>query len=232
MTGIGDAGMMISDERRFIFVHVEKTAGTSIGQVLSAYANPRPMSRASSLLRVMNLPPGYKQFRFRTHAPLTAAQTRMPADLFNSYYKFAFVRNPWDRLVSEYNAAVKKSRRRRHRRIASFESFEQFILYEIRRGKFFQYPRICDLAGNPALDFTGRFERLGQDFSRVCSELGIVGDLGRSNAFPHGQYREYYNVHRRDDWSSNTGVGRSNTLAMSSSACPAPMRGLRPCSHW
>lgn len=190
--------MIISDDKRFIFVHIEKTAGTSIGQVLAPYANQRPASRLLSLLRRVGLPRDYHRFRFGVHAPLCDVQAHMPEDRFAAYYKFAFVRNPWDRLVSEYNAALKKKRRRRHARIASFGGFEDFIRYEIRRGKFFQLPRLCGRDGRPAVDFIGRFEAVERDFDVVCQRLGIENRLGKFNVFPHASYRHYYDDKTRE----------------------------------
>lgn len=190
--------MLISDERRFVFVHVEKTGGTSIGQVLSPYAIGRPPSRLHALAARLCHGRDYRHYRYRTHAALADAQARMPGDRYRAYFKFAFVRNPWDRLVSEYNAALRKARKPRHRRIRALDGFHAYVEYEIGRGKFFQYPRICGLDGQPGLDFVGRFESLEDDFRQVCRILGIDASLGRLNAFSHANYREYYDARTRD----------------------------------
>lgn len=186
--------MIISDDRNFIFVHVEKTAGSSIGRTLAAHAIERPTSRWYGWLGGRD----YHRVRFGTHAPLRDAQRHMPTPVFEGFFKFAFVRNPWDRLVSEYNAAMVKGRSARHRRIRAMGSFDAFVRYEIRRRKFFQYPRICDALGQPALDFVGRFETLASDFASVCRVLGIAATLPRLNAYAHAGYREYYDDELRE----------------------------------
>jgi sulfotransferase famil protein len=69
---------MISDRHKFIFVHIQKTGGTSIEKVFEPLADLRdvPFKHASAA-------------HYRESFP----------DQFDSYFKFSFVRNPWDWLV-------------------------------------------------------------------------------------------------------------------------------------
>jgi hypothetical protein len=63
------------NRHRCIFIHIPKTAGASIA------------------LSLFNEPPRHVHYRdFEIANP----------DKFRRYFKFAFVRNPWDRLVSSY----------------------------------------------------------------------------------------------------------------------------------
>lgn len=184
--------MLISNAREFVFVHVQKTAGTSMVATLAPYANPVIRSKSGSLLRALGLPRDYRRYKFREHASILDARRRMPRELFDAYFKFGFVRNPWDRLVSEYNAALKKHRNRRHRRIANLGDFEAFIRHEIARGRFFQDRMLCDENGRILVDFVGRFERLEADYGEICRRLNIEAPLTVRNAFDHRHYREYY----------------------------------------
>ena len=184
--------MIISDKKKFIFVHVEKAGGTSIVHSLSDFANPIRNTQLSSALRLFGMPMNYHKYRYGRHSPLIDAETRMPRQLFDEYYKFAFVRNPYDRLVSEYNAAIKKSRRARHRKIAALDSFEAFIRFEIKRGKFYQLPLITLSNGEPGLNFVGRFEKLVKDFEKIANKLNIDSRLEKRNAYAHKPYQEYY----------------------------------------
>lgn len=190
--------MLISDQKKFIFVHIEKTAGTSITSALEPWSIRPPASKWYSILRALNLPHDYHRYKYPMHGGLTEAQKKLPPELFDSYFKFAFVRNPWDRLVSEYNAAIRKNRRKRHRKIAAMQDFSAYVNYEIRRNKLAQLPRVLDLNGQIGLDFIGRFENLYDDFMHVCETLEIKSTLQKLNAFKHPEYREYYDAHTRE----------------------------------
>lgn len=133
-------------------------------------------------------------------------------DLFEDYFKFTFVRNPWARLVSEYNF------RGDSRRI----SFRDFVLQGLTEGDPYsdkyrhtapQCEFIYDQAGNQLVDYVGRFESLQRDFSHICSKLKIVeSQLPHVNSsknkktpskiaepFRRGkEYTEYYDEETRE----------------------------------
>ena len=81
--------MVVCDDKRCIFIHIPKTAGTSIEQYIAD--NDRHYLR---YLGVMNN---------RSAHHFTAIELKKQVHhLFNKYYKFSIVRNPYDRLLSEY----------------------------------------------------------------------------------------------------------------------------------
>jgi hypothetical protein len=104
-------------------------------------------------------------------------------------FTFAFVRNPWCRLVSIYNELHLKN-----------EMFSQF-LYRIDTDSTLascksilpQYKWICDENDNILVDFIGKFENLQQDFNIICDKIGIPQQqLPHRNKTKHKHYTEYY----------------------------------------
>lgn len=113
---------------------------------------------------------------------------------FDSMYKFAFVRNPWARLVSEYNYAGYDEK-------WSFAEWvlEHFPTAKDEKGLFQkggyrhvmpQLDYLVDDKGEMILDFVGKFESITEDFAKVCQDLGI-----HDKPLPHknsGKKRQHY----------------------------------------
>ena len=170
------------NENRAIFIHVPKTAGTSVTRRL--YAGPSRHVRCVEYLRAN------------------------PAK-FEHFFKFAFVRNPWDRLVSSYeflchggmNIADAAFFAAYVARYSDFRAFvlEGLSLPEIRAWIHFrpQVDFVCDDAGRNRMDVTGRFEHLAEDFALIASRLGRSGELPKTNMSARADYRSYYNDETR-----------------------------------
>ena len=169
--------MIVSHAHRFVFAHVPKCGGIAVRAALEPFADGQ-----SAVLRAT------------THETLPAFIARKPE--LSSYYKFAFVRNPWERLVSFYAYA----RRHLTRTLPGLQDVSFIQMLRLVDGGaawlqdlFVMRPQ-SDYVGGA--DFVGRFERLAQDFARVCARLGFRAALSRRNASEHGAYAPYY-----DDWS-------------------------------
>jgi hypothetical protein len=180
--GVSEAGYSLQqfDAYRCLFVHIPKCAGVSVCQSLFG-----------------NLGAGHHDLA--TYRKLFSAQE------FESYFKFAFVRNPWDRLLSAYtflqaggfHAGDRRWARQELGRFADFDSFVTHWLDPDSARSWIhfrpQYEFICDADGRPGLDFIGRYERLAEDFSLICARLGIEAELQRLNiATSRGDYRTAY----------------------------------------
>ncbi|WP_242110302.1 sulfotransferase family 2 domain-containing protein [Luteimonas aquatica] len=187
--------MLINDDLRFLFVHVQKTGGTSISRFLKEKVA------------------GTRDY-LRPHDPYLLAARDHGAG-HRGYFKAAFVRNPFDRLVSWYASITSKARllseeeklqnpdynRVQQHVLAHAPTFGDFVTRcqdaTDRSGwKPFLYNQIdylLDGNGAEAMDFVGRFEHLQRDFRNLCSCLGLDGaELPHLNASTHRDYRDYY----------------------------------------
>jgi hypothetical protein len=122
----------------------------------------------------------------------------LPPEAYNSLFKFAFVRNPWDRLVSRYAHLLRSKDRRRHSFISGLEKFEDFLRWEIQRDSANQYPYVTDAQGKTIVDFIGHYETLADDFAKVCARLKIQAELPHANVSDHRDYRTYYTPETRE----------------------------------
>ena len=76
--------MIVNHKNKFMFVHIQKTAGSSVGDVLSSIDGTKNIYYSHSFISTINV------------------------NEYNGYFKFCFVRNPWDRLYSWYKMMIKK----------------------------------------------------------------------------------------------------------------------------
>ena len=188
--------MLISYSHSFAFVHVPKTAGVSVHAALYPYAQHvdhywanRWLSKVG--IHVNHFAP-YPLRKFRLHSTAAVLQEHLPAAVFDDLYKFAFVRNPWDMLVSYFHYVQQSPSHHRRRSVGKQADFADYVRYEIRRNKISQTRMLVDGRDRLLVDFVGRFESLVSDFNWVCTRIGIDAALPQVNRSQRGDYRDLY----------------------------------------
>lgn len=180
--------MIISHERRFIFVHIYKVAGTSIKKALKPYADEMPHRFAlDRLLHVFGLAAPVKD-----HVTALALKEQLPAEVFEGYFKFAFVRNPWDWLVSLYHYIRSHPLHPKHRTVKALSDFEAYLMWRNENDKVLQKDFVVDEEGNLLVDYLGRYENLETDFQEICRMIDVDCKLPCKNVSRHLDYSQYY----------------------------------------
>jgi len=162
---------MICHHHNCIFIHIPKTAGQSIEQVFLDLLRLNWETRAPLLLRQNDWPelgPPHLAHLIGTDYVKCKYLTQ---EIFDDYYKFSFVRNPWDRMVSIY-----KQLGYFHR--YDFKSFLINIFEQKvwERKYWFVRPQsdfVCNEDGKLLVDFVGRFENLQNDFYDICEKINL-----------------------------------------------------------
>ena len=187
--------MLISNRKKFIFIHIYKTAGASMREALIHYAAPKYQRMFTKIIKFFN----FSSF-ILDHQPLPAhakAQTIidfMGEEKFNNYFSFAFIRNPWDWQVSLYSYMRRKASHPQHNIVKNLESFEDYIHWRCEEDVHFQKDFIYSMDGKLLVNFIGRFEFIDRDFNEICKKIGISAVLPKINVSNTTPYQEFYNV--------------------------------------
>jgi len=156
--------MPINHEYKFLYIHIPRTAGHSInyafynaGLELEGFGNK--------------------------HILPSALKPKIPE--WDKYWKFAFVRNPFDRLVSRYHHRIQNMG---SKAFAKYGSFTKWFNKNHEKLK----PLKAEME---EMDFIGKYENLYEDFSKVCKHLKIKNCMSKdkANSSKHVNYKEYYN---------------------------------------
>jgi hypothetical protein len=169
--------MLISHSHSFAFFHVPKTAGSSVRVALGRHATCVDDYWANRALARIGIPVNrfapWPYTKLRPHASAATLAAWVPPEIFERLFKFAFVRNPWDLLVSYWHYLRHNPGHHRRRIARRLPDFAAYVGYEIRRGRISQSRLLCDRRGRLLVDFVGRYESLPTDFVRICRRVGI-----------------------------------------------------------
>jgi hypothetical protein len=162
---------------RYVFIHINKTGGTSVERALHLRSERKTAREKLA---------------------------EMGTERFDRAFSFAFVRNPWDKVVSHYHYRVRTNRTGLADEGIPFRDWvlraygEQDPRYHDEPKMFMpQVYWVGDEQGRCMIDFVGRFERLSADFAEVCRHIGVDAALPHVKTTSHAHYRESYDEETR-----------------------------------
>lgn len=144
--------------------------------------------------------------KYNGHVFATQTQQLYP-DLWKKCFKFCFVRNPWDRLVSIWgyfrtmgsgSPRYKGPNAKMSDIIKEMPDFKTLVLWVQKRTVFIDrhfYPQKTWVCNNQTIlmNFVGRFERLQSDWNIICDKVGRERSiLPKLNSSIHKPYVELY----------------------------------------
>ena len=182
---------MISFQKRFLFVHMPKTAGNSIQSALRDYSEDQLVALRKEQDGIERFGLRNPNYKIKKHSTLCEYRDALGKEQFRSLYKFTCVRNPWDRMVSYYFTPTQ-----------SPETWDPKRFREIisKAVSVADYLRLDQGEEDPFanVDYIIRFENLADDFRTVCGTLGISpATLPRYNRSSREHYSKYYDEELR-----------------------------------
>ena len=157
----------------FIFIHINKTGGTSVEK---AFGIPLQHKTALEKKKYLGDSKWYSKF------------------------SFAFVRNPWDKVVSHYSYRYKTNQTGLADEEIDFNHWVK-LAYLKKDTKYYDNPKmfmpqkdwISDESGEILVNFVGRFESFESDFNKICAKLDVSSNLPHLKKSNRSHYKNYYN---------------------------------------
>jgi hypothetical protein len=188
--------MLLSLEKNFIFIHIPKTAGSSITRALRPWSLKPKLTQWRRLLSHLPVREAPEKANFNQHDRASWLRHKLPDPLYDGAFKFAVVRNPFDLVVSNYHHLRSRTSRRRHRQAQSwdFKTFLHYLERKNRLARIDQTSWISDRHGHLIVDEVLRFEALAEHFDGLVERLDLPGDvtLPRANVNAPFDYRTHY----------------------------------------
>ena len=191
--------MIVSHKHRFIFLKTRKTAGTSLEIALSRLCGPddiltpidfdepmrleltgrrpqnfaKPLGKHSAGQLLRYLQTGARTPVYFEHMTAVDARKQIGDAIWNGYFKFTIVRNPFDRMLSRYFWSMKA--RPQHREDWGIETLDQFLRY---RAEYVNENWLIYTQGDQiVVDDTVRFERFEADLARISDRIGLAHNI-------------------------------------------------------
>ena len=168
---------MISHKHKCIYIHIPKTAGTSIKYFLFPDKEIHWFNANYDVIH--GWCPKRKIYMQHATAKQLIETNLITKQQWETYYKFSFVRNPWDRAISDYYWLMNDQNIK--------DSFKNYL---DKAGRFTKvlndkseihyrgdhlYPQSSyfDTEGIHKIDFVGRFENFTEDMNFVLKQIGV-----------------------------------------------------------
>ena len=171
--------MLISHRKRFIYTKTLKTAGTSVESYFEPYCMPEGAWQFSHHREQYVSPAGIIGYRGKerggsawyNHMPAAEIKEKIGPEIWDAYYKFCVVRNPFDKLISSFhfshldpNGAMTDAEQ-----VRTFRSWIKAKALPRDANRWMIGSTVC-------MDYLIRYEALETGLRQVCAALGIDFD--------------------------------------------------------
>jgi hypothetical protein len=183
--------MIISVLHKFIFVAIPKTGTHSVRRALREHMGADDLEQVGLFVQKKFPIPELARLQ-HGHLSLEQVRPHLRQDEFDSFFKFAFVRNPFDRFVS-YCAFMSRAD-------GQFDRDPHGVMRHVVQNPPWQhvlfqpqYSFVSSTDGQLLTDFVGRVEEMQKSYDEIARRIGIKSaTLEQVNSSNRQDYRTYY----------------------------------------
>jgi len=185
---------MISYKKKCIFVHIPKTGGSSIENIIW----PQDKDRGIESLWMGLISPYCNKYQTGGMQHLLAKYIiqEVGQKTFDNFFKFTIVRNPWDKAVSQYVYMKKRKDLRDFIGMNENDSCKKYLSLIQKKNHVqweSQHRFILDEGGQQIVDYIGRFENFNDDVNHILRVLKIeANEIPHFNKSNRKHYKNYY----------------------------------------
>ena len=169
---------MISHPLKAIYFHIGKAAGTSVEKLLDNKKRDHKVADYDDFY-------GYDRDHniYLQHASAAFMRDNVDRNIFDNYYKFSVVRNPYERLVSVYHYLIDQHTKE----FGSFEGYINTLPNLVSQSNLLKgshhIAQSCytHIEGQQICDYIAHFENLPNSLNPVTSKLNLKTELGKHN---------------------------------------------------
>ena len=179
--------MLVSHRYKFIYTKTAKTASTSVEEFFEPFCKhvgeeviERPYESTAGIIGLRMAYAKDQNAKWWNHMPAATIKEQLGQEVWDSYFKFCTIRNPFEKCVSVFEHLAKKRPVRRPALRSTLQrlhlSAEQrrFLNYLEQRPPIDRNKYVID--GAFCLDDVIRYETLEADVARICTRLGVPFD--------------------------------------------------------
>ena len=193
--------LVISKKNKLIFFHIPKNAGTSISTELLKNENYYyPWVILSKILRKFKKTDNFffdnfqkKIHLFTSHETVSKIEEKISSQIFNNFFKFAIVRNPYSRFVSRYNYMKLTN-------TITELNFPDFLKKHVKKYLItdYQYQFLLNKNKKIGVDKIIKFEKINEEIGNLSEVINLdISKFKKLNISTNDNYRNYYDTNTR-----------------------------------
>jgi len=175
--------MIINHKYKFIFIKSFKTAGTSLEIAISKFCDNKDIitpiiEEDEKIRKTLNYRGPQNYNNMKEHMSVSEIRKKIDVDIFNNYFKFVTIRNPFDQIISAYywhNESKKKEKKffifkKREKKFNDFFKIKAKNIFEDEFNRYTENNKVL-------VNYFIKYENLKEDLEKISLKLKLPESL-------------------------------------------------------